>query len=277
MVSIVIAAHNEEAVLAATLKVLLSGNPGVHVIVVPNGCTDATAEVARGFPEVEVVELAQGGKPLALNAGDAAATSYPRIYLDADIRVPPGGVAALVKALARPDVLAAVPGRRVDTAGRPWPVRAYSEVHSRLPALREGLFGRGMIALSEEGRARFDQFPNLVADDVFVDSLYSGQEKAHVDDVQVVVAAPFTTRDLIRRLVRVRRGLAALRRAARSGEVPVPVNPSRRWSWLSDVVAREPRLLAAGIVYAGINIVAGLGARRGSVTAMDWGRDESTR
>ena len=35
-----------------------------------------------------------------------------------------------------------------------------------------------MIALSEEGRARFDAFPTLIADDLFLDSQFSAAEKA---------------------------------------------------------------------------------------------------
>jgi len=277
MVSIVIAAHNEEDTLPATLAALLGGDRNPEVVVVPNGCTDRTAEVARSFAGVTVVELEQGGKPLALNAGDEAATSFPRIYLDADILVPPGGVDRVAAALERPGILAAVPGRVLDTAGRPWPVRAYFAINQRLPVFTDGLFGRGMIALSEAGRSRFGSFPLMVADDLFVDSLYTPQEKALVDTVKVVVRTPFTTRDLYRRLVRVRRGTAAMRQASRQGELAVAVRQADRWAWLRDVVARDLRLLPAGLVYAAITFAAAVAARRGPVNAMDWGRDDSTR
>lgn len=277
MVSIVIAAHNEESTLGGTLAALLDGADDLDVVVVPNGCTDGTADVARSFAGITVVELEQGGKPLALNAGDAAARAFPRIYLDADIGVPPGGVQALVEALERPGILVAVPGRALDTAGRPWPVRAYFAINERLPVFRSGLFGRGMIALSQEGRARFGDFPLMVADDLFLDSLYAQHEKAHVDAVRVIVATPFTTRDLYRRLVRVRRGSAAMRQASRDGELSVAVRPADRWAWLREVVAKDLRLLPAGIVYAAITLTAAVAARRGPVTAMDWGRDDTTR
>lgn len=277
MVSIIIAAHNEGAVIGRTLDLLLSGTTDAQVIVVPNGCSDDTAEVARARSGVEVIELAQGGKALALNAGDEAARSFPRVYLDADIEVPAGAVAALERALERPGVLAAVPARELDTRGRPWPVVAHSTIHRRLPVFREGLFGRGMIAMSAQGRARFETFPIMVADDLFIDSLFSRDEKVQVDEVKVVVATPFTTRDLMRRLVRVRRGSAAMRRASAAGAVTVPVRRSDRWSWLRDVVATDPRLIPAGAVYVVITLVAALRARMGSLDTMDWGRDESTR
>ena len=203
MVSVIIAAYDEEAVLGATLDALRDDAPEAEVIVVPNGCSDRTADVARSRSGVRVIELAHGSKPHALNAGDAVATTYPRIYLDADIRVPRGAIDALVRALEQPGVLAAVPARRLDVEGRPWMVRAHSRVHERLPVFRDGLFGRGMIAVSEAGRSRFGSFPDMVADDLFLDSQFTSRERAHVDDVAVTVQTPTTTRELLDRLERV--------------------------------------------------------------------------
>lgn len=145
MVSVVIVAHNEESALGETLGALLGDGNNAEVIVVPNGCSDGTADVARSFPGVHVIELDQGGKALALNAGDAVATSFPRVYLDADILVPAGALQALEVALAEPGIVAAVPGRVLDTNGRPWPVRAYFAINERLPVYRDGLFGRARL------------------------------------------------------------------------------------------------------------------------------------
>lgn len=279
MPSILIAAHNEEAVLGRCLDALITGSAGgpPEVIVIANGCTDGTAEVARNRHGVKVLELENGSKPDALNVGERVATRYPRIYLDADIVVPPGGVDMLETALAQEGTLAAVPGRVVDTTDRPWPVRAYSAVHSCHPAFRDGLFGRGMIALSEAGRNRFAEFPLMVADDLFLDSLFAPFEKSHVDGFSVTVSAPFTTSELVRRLVRVRRGNAAMRRAGEQGRVTADVRPATRWAWLKDVVVPEPRLAPAAIVYVIITLLAAILAKRGSIDAMAWGQDRSTR
>ena len=172
-------------------------------------------------------------------------------------------------------VLAAVPRRRLDVAGRPWPVRAYFAINDRLPVFRDGLFGRGMIALSAEGRSRFTAFPELVADDLFLDSQFSSAEKREVDGAVVVVATPFTTRDLVRRLVRVRRGNGQLRSVAADGGVDATVRPSDRWAWLR-VVAPHPALWLAGVPYVAITVFAALAARR-APGADAWGRDETTR
>lgn len=288
MTSVVIAAHNEAAVIGRCLDALLAGPTAQHldVTVVPNGCTDSTAAVARARG-VRVIEVGRAGKAEALNAGDAAAVGFPRIYLDADIVVNTADVDALSQALRAPwspaqgagerRALAAFPRRHLDLTGRPWLVRAYFAINNRLPAFQKGLFGRGMIALSAEGRARFDRFPNMVADDLFLDSLFAEDEKICLAEVVTTVAAPLRTRDLLMRLVRVRRGNAAMRNAARSSTLPIEVRAADRAAWLRDVVLPEPRLAAAGLAYVAITLVAALLANRSRHDDTTWQRDESTR
>ena len=279
MPSVVIAAHNEENAIGFGLDALLGQRTPtpIEVVVSANGCTDRTVEVATR-PGITVVVSPEPGKAAALNAGDQVATGFPRIYLDADIVVPPGGLAAVIERLAGASPpLAVVPRRRLNTAGRPWPVRAYCSINERLPAFRNGLFGRGMIALSAQGRSRFGGFPTMIADDLFIDSLFADEEKAEASDVEVVVQAPFTTRDLVRRLVRVRRGNAELRAAAAAGMIEVRVRAADRWAWLREVVLPDPRLIPAALPYLSITLIASLLARRRPATGHGWGRDESTR
>ena len=84
MLSVIIPASNEEGYIGACLAALIASDPvpgGAEVVVVANGCRDATAARARDWQEraaaagwrLTVLELAAGGKPGALNAGDAAA------------------------------------------------------------------------------------------------------------------------------------------------------------------------------------------------------------
>ncbi|MDQ7992121.1 MAG: glycosyltransferase [Propionicimonas sp.] len=277
--SVVIAAHNEEAVIARTLDALVAqlAEQPAEVIVSANGCTDDTAAIAARAG-VAVIDRPDPGKAGALNAAEELATGFPRIYLDADIVVPPGGLAAVVGRVAQdPPPLAVVPRRSLNTAGRPWLVRAYFAINERHPAFRTGLFGRGMIAVSRAGRARFDAFPAMVADDLFLDGQFADTEKAVAQDVVVVVETPFTTRDLMRRLVRVRRGSAQIRAAAAAGEVDATIRKPDRWGWLREVVAREPRLAFAAVPYLGLTVLAAVLARRPARPGNEWGRDESTR
>jgi glycosyltransferase involved in cell wall biosynthesis len=278
--SVAIAAHNEATVLGATLRCLLAdAAPGeLEIAVAANGCQDDTATIARECSGVRVLELPSAGKAEALNAAESVLTTFPRIYLDADIELSTHDVRQLCDALALPSTLAAHPERRIDLTGRPLPVRAYFAIHQHLPAFRQGLFGKGVIALSEEGRARFDRFPTIIADDLFLDGLFSQDEKRLVTTVQVLVAAPLRTRGLILRLERVRRGNRQLRAAAAGELGPETIAGSPRsaagWSWLHDVVLHRPTLAPAALMYVLLTGIAELRARR-SPSSNAWGRDGS--
>ena len=67
MISIVVPARNEGLVIARTLRAMTTGAaPGeIDVIVVCNGCTDDTADIARSFgPPVRVIETEVGSKAM---------------------------------------------------------------------------------------------------------------------------------------------------------------------------------------------------------------------
>jgi glycosyltransferase involved in cell wall biosynthesis len=278
--SVVIAAHNEAAVIGRCLDALLADAAAgeFDVTVVANGCTDDTAAVAASRPGVRVIDLATAGKPGALNAGDAAAQGFPRVYLDADIVLSADGVRALAGAVGDRAPLAVVPRRQLDLTGRPLLVRAFFAINSRLPVYRDGLFGRGVITLSADARGRFDRFPDVVADDLFLDSLFVSAEKQQVDSVTARVATPLRTRDLIRRLIRVRAGNAALRAAGPRPDKPSGVRRAARLSWLRDVVLPRPWLAPAAVCYVGLTVTASfLAKRRARTGQLHWGRDESTR
>ena len=256
---------------ASTLSSVGRGRRPLDITVVANGCSDGTADLARERG-VRVIEVDQADKAVALNFGDAAAYGFPRIYLDADMELPPGAITAFAGAFAKVEApLAAVPCRRLDVTGRPLLVRAYFAVNGRLPAFQDSLIGRGMIALSERGRARFNTFPIMVADDLFLDSLFSRSEKLSVGSVEVVVATPWQTSDLIRRLARVRRGNAAMREAGREGTVPAKVRSADRLAWFRTVVLLRPHLAPAGIVYVMISGLAAVLSRRKPRSANSWG------
>jgi cellulose synthase/poly-beta-1,6-N-acetylglucosamine synthase-like glycosyltransferase len=57
--AVIIPAHNEAGVIERTLGRLapLAGDRQVEVIVACNGCTDDTAELARGFKGVRVLDV----------------------------------------------------------------------------------------------------------------------------------------------------------------------------------------------------------------------------
>jgi len=107
-ISVVIPAYNEEALLPACLdSLLLQDYPGeIEIIVVNNGSTDATGEMARSRGVV-VIDETERGYSRALASGFAAATGEILASTDAGTTVPRDWVSRLVAEYeARPDVVA---------------------------------------------------------------------------------------------------------------------------------------------------------------------------
>ena len=151
---------------------------------------------ASGHP-VRVLELQRASKPAALRRGDAAARAFPRLYLDADV-VLPGSAARVVLERLRSGALAARPPIRYEMSGASAPVRSYYRARSRVPAVLGSLWGAGVYGLSATGRSRFGAFPDVVADDLWVDRLFATSEVEIVDSAPVVVPVPRRSRDLLR-------------------------------------------------------------------------------
>jgi exopolysaccharide biosynthesis WecB/TagA/CpsF family protein len=220
--SVVIPAHNEEEVIGRCLTALVEGSaPGeLEVLVVCNGCTDRTAAVAASFGEpVRVIECDSASKAAALNMGDDAASSFPRIYLDADIQLPLPGLRLLAGCLGGSGALAGTVDYRIDLSKASSAVCRFYRARSRAP-YPDHLVGRGVYGLSARGRNRFSRFPPLIADDLFVQSLFRPEECCHVDSCTVTVHPPANARELIRVQSRVFAGNMEYRRA-------FPENPQR--------------------------------------------------
>lgn len=274
MTSVVIAAYNEGRVIGRCLDALLADSAGrLEVVVAANGCRDDTVDQARR-PGVVVLDLPRPGKPAALNAAERRVSTFPRVYLDADMQLTARDLDRLAAALddrvaGEGTPLAAAPRREVDTTGSAFVVRQYHRALGLHPAYRHSLFGRGVVMLSERGRTRFDEFPEVLADDFFLDSLFGPDEKVVVADVVSVVGAPSSTRVLLRRLARVRRGNRELRVSASAGAA---ARPAEGLGWLLAAVRRDPRLLPAAVTYVLVTIYAELAARWGGSS---WGHDQS--
>ena len=89
LISVVIPAHNEEAYLPETLNSLRSQNyPRVEIIVVANGCTDETAQAARGRCH-RLIVLSQKSLGVARNLGARMAKGELLVFLDADTSIEP--------------------------------------------------------------------------------------------------------------------------------------------------------------------------------------------
>lgn len=224
VVSIVVPAHNEEAVIAANLRQLLDGSaPGeFDVVVVANACTDGTAAAARRVDGVRVLETDVPGKPNALRLGDGVCRAYPRVYLDADVGLDARSVRALVGACAEPGVLACAPAPELDLAGVGAVVRRVHRVHNALVGPDRVLAGAGCYVLTEQGHGRVFPMPDVISDDGLVHASFAPHERVVAPGARSVVRPARSVRAYLNRRVRVRRGnrqLAALGRLTPSGRL----------------------------------------------------------
>ena len=274
-VSVIIPAHNEAASLPRLLSALVSdGLPEqIEVIVVCNGCTDDTADRARSFPGIQVFEIAEASKRAALAEGDRRARHPARAYVDADVVLEQSSLVRLIAALGEGS-LAVAPERRLDRRNVSIWVGWYYDVWERLPQVRSGLFGRGVVVLSAQGRERINALPQVMSDDLLMSEAFPPSQRRVVAESEVVVRPPRNMGDLMRRRIRVNTGNAEMdNRGLRSAEAKTSVRG------LLAMAAQSPILLPKLFVFGGVTVAAKLRARRriGSGDFTTWLRDESSR
>ena len=277
--SVLIPAHNESAVIARCLHHLFRGIDAndLEVVVVCNGCHDDTAAVARacGHP-VEVIDLTVASKTAALRAGDRMLRTFPRLYLDADVILPGRAAIGVLKHLARDGSVAARPPFRYETAHSSAIVRRYYQARSRVHAVMGSIWGAGVYGLSASGRTRFGDYPDVVADDLFVDQCFQKDEIDIVGDESVVVMAPAHYRDLLKVMRRAYRG-AAETVVESGGSTARAVPGSTTTSTLRDVLrlCHSPSGFVDAATYAFVAISARVYIALGR--SARWERDESSR
>ncbi|GAA2709677.1 bifunctional polysaccharide deacetylase/glycosyltransferase family 2 protein [Actinoplanes palleronii] len=105
-VTVIVPAYNEKECIADTLGSLVASTHPVRIIVVDDGSTDGTAEIAEslGLPGVTVLRQPNSGKPAALNAGIAAADTDVVVMMDGDTVFEPDTVRLLVQPFADPAI-----------------------------------------------------------------------------------------------------------------------------------------------------------------------------
>jgi glycosyltransferase involved in cell wall biosynthesis len=182
--SLIIPAHNEEAVIARCLTRVLSDAPDGHamqIIVAANGCSDRTVEKAQAAaPEALVLDIAEGSKTGAMNSAHQHSRHFPRIYLDADVQCSYRTLAALAVVLSEPGVMAASPQLRMDLSQSNWLVRAYYRVWLTQPYVTDAMVGSGCFGLSRAGYERIGDFPPITGDDIWVHSRFAESERRNV-------------------------------------------------------------------------------------------------
>ena len=271
--SVVIPAHNEQIALPRLLDLLVADSAGIEILVVCNGCSDLTADEARAYADVRVIEIPAASKYLALTTGLDAARHGCVALVDADVEILPASLRRLVAPLSAGRALATGPARALDRIGASWPVRYYYDIWERLPQVRTGLFGRGVIALSPLGVAMVRTLPATISDDLAVSELFGPDERAIVECARVTIRIPRALPDLLRRRTRIAMGNAqADSLALRQQHTRTSVRT------LLQLLRRSPLSSPKVVVFLGVTAISRWLAHRASRAGSTvWLRDESSR
>lgn len=278
MISIVIPAYNEAGVIERCLAALTARpvDCGIEIIVACNGCRDNTAEIARRFGKpVRVVETQVASKIEALNLGDATATGFPRVYLDADVVVDLDTIEAVAAVLETDEPVAAAPKMRVDLSRSSWAVKSFYHVWLRQPYHRQGLIGGGFYAVSQAGRERFEKFPPIIADDEFVRRHFAACERVNPEGLAFTIHAPHRFSDLVKVKTRSRLGRMELeKRFPQLRSQPGEESGAKKFD-----IRLKPSLWPAACVYLLVNGLTKWRALKqlGQLDDYQWERDESSR
>ncbi|MGJ0429761.1 glycosyltransferase [Methylobacter sp.] len=278
MTTVIIPANNEEASIINCLNPFARNGSlptGLQVIVVCNGCADNTATLVKSVhSNIDCIETDIPSKTNALNLGDSLADFYPRIYLDADVVLTLDAVNAMVDTLNTERVLATSVEPKTDLSGSSWFVRAFYDIWLKLPYFKEGMIGSGVYALSEQGRARFSKFPDLIADDGYIRCLFNEQERTVTKGFYSTVKAPKDLMSLIKIKTRSRLGRYELR-----DKFPELLsNETKRYMNAFLPMIFNIKLWPKILVYLGVNIISRIRANfQYKTKKIIWERDDSSR
>ncbi|WP_052807395.1 glycosyltransferase [Risungbinella massiliensis] len=111
LVSVVIAAYNEEKVIKKTIEsVLQSDYAKLEILIINDGSTDQTEQVILNHfgshPNVHVITKANGGKTAAINLGYQEAMGELIVSIDADTIIATNTINLLVRHFQNPEVAA---------------------------------------------------------------------------------------------------------------------------------------------------------------------------
>jgi glycosyltransferase involved in cell wall biosynthesis len=201
-VSLIVAAHDEQQVIAAKVANALAldyPRERLQLIVACDGCSDATAERARAAGADLVLELPRGGKIRAQDAAVERAEGEVVAFSDANSAWEPGALRELVRAFADPHV-GYVCGQ----------VRFVQDAVGRHASNQEGVYWRYELAL----RALESRLSSITAGN---GAIYATRRSSYI------VVDPIMGHDLSLPFNMVKRGLRAVYEpSARASEKMVP-------------------------------------------------------
>lgn len=216
--TIIVPVYNGEVDLARTLRAVIPQlNKTVRLSVVLNGCRDQSYGLAQSFAgsieetgaDFHLLDLRTASRGGALNAGEKLAVGH-RLYLDQDAVLSPNALREFSAALDA--------GYHFVAANAHWRsssrvVRAAMRAWNCTPYVRSQVVTAGAYAVSEQGRARWADWPLDLPDDKYARLNFSRLERIRISTSSYEVSAPDTFSGLVKARRRYRRSNSALRKA----------------------------------------------------------------
>jgi glycosyltransferase involved in cell wall biosynthesis len=272
-ICVIIPAFNEEPVIRSTVQSVLDGLPAdAQVIIAFNGCAD---QIQHSIKDVEdsrlsVINLDKANKALAIRAAENISTKYPRFYVDADIRIRGSDLANIADSIHRDGLELASPRLVMDLSKCTMLARILSETWMQLPHARHEAF-QAVIGVSREGRLRWGQMPDVIADDMFIKSCISRDRRAIIEDVEAIVCPPRQLWPFVRVRMRMEEG----RRQLNSQKIRVPIARRQRRALLLAVL--RPNSAFGAVVYALAVLTAKTLVKLRFNRKANWHQDRSAR
>ncbi|MDB4442597.1 bifunctional glycosyltransferase/class I SAM-dependent methyltransferase [bacterium] len=122
LISVVIPCFNQAMYLGEAIdSVLAQTYQNFEVVVIDDGSTDATPDIAGQYTQVRCIKQTNQGLAAARNAGNRASKGRYLVFLDADDRLLPNALSAGLQCIEKHPDCAFVSGgyRRIDKAGVP--------------------------------------------------------------------------------------------------------------------------------------------------------------
>ncbi len=262
--SVIIPAHNEAAIIGSTLdSVLASTNiDALDVVVVCNGCTDDTAQIAASHgPKVRVIETPVGSKAKALELGRQATPDQIRIYLDADITITPDVCESVIATLSQPGIHGSAPAIELaEPAVASRFLRWYAAIWRQAPYFHRELIGSGFYALSAEAQDRIGEWPTIIADDLVALCHLGVDERRTAPRGSFTHTLPSSLREVLGAEVRREAGRIEFEQwAAEAGRSVAEEDPGGRW--LTQFLTKPKHWLGLGL-YVGVKVLAKQRAKR---------------
>ena len=278
-ITVIVPAYNESMVIGATLAPLAqaAADGYFEVIVVPNNCSDETADQARrACPAAQVIETRSPGKPNAINLGVQAARGDALVFLDADLAISVTAIEQLCAPILSGCSDASCGRMLANLDGARLLVRRFYAGWALSPYHDKGKFG-GVFALSAALAGRIFPIPDVIADDEYISRMSPTERTAFVPEAQFTVFAPRRMSDLIKIRRRSRRGILQLE------EMGLKTSERKTGgSSLRMVLGRaltKPSIWAGVAVYAATIVFVRLTVRSSKLAPgkAQWERDDSSR